>query len=111
MIRYHLKKAEEKTTTLDKIGVETENGLNTLMNLALVNDVFGEDLAFEIKSLYCEPSGPNLRNSLAHGLISEDDCYSVAAIYSWWLILKITFNTYWNIAHSNDTENNNKNVD
>ena len=111
MIRYHLKKAEEKTTTLDKIGVETENGLNTLMNLVLVNDVFGEDLAFEIKSLYCEPSGPNLRNSLAHGLISEDDCYSVAAIYSWWLILKITFNTYWNIAHSNDTENNNKNVD
>ena len=111
MVRYHLKNTEEKTTTLDKIGVETENGLNTLMNSPLVNDIFGEDLTFEIKSIYCEPSGPNLRNSLAHGLISEDACYSVAAIYSWWLILKITFNTYWNILHSKDAESNNKDTD
>lgn len=111
MVRYHLKNAEEKTTTLDKIGVETENGLNTLMNLPQVKDVFGEDLSFEIKTIYCEPSGQNLRNSLAHGLISEDACYSVADIYSWWLILKITFNTYWNILHSEDAESNNENAD
>lgn len=95
MIRHHFKRAGAKTTHLDAFGIETENGLNTLMGLADVEEIFGEDFAFEIRALFCDPFGPNLRNELAHGLISHEDCQSVHVVYAWWLILRVVFNTFW----------------
>lgn len=63
--------------------------------------VFGKDLAFELKSLLCDPFGPNLRNEVAHGLVDENTCHSPYAIYAWWLALRLTINTWWNAAHKN----------
>lgn len=96
MVRYHLKLVGVKTTTLDSDGIETENSLSTLMKLAEVETVFGEDLAFEIRSLFCDPFGPNLRNEVAHGLLDDGDCRSTYSVYAWWFGLKLVFNTYWN---------------
>lgn len=98
MVRLHLKQAGAKTANLDKDGIENENGLSTLMDLPEAKQVFGEDLAFELKALFCDAFGPNLRNVLAHGLLEEDDCYSPFAIYAWWLGLRLIFNTWWNAA-------------
>lgn len=98
MVRVHLKSAGAKTTNLDKDGIENENGLSTLMDLPEAEQVFGKDLAFEIKSLFCDAFGPNLRNELAHGLLDEDACHSPFAIYAWWLALRLVFNTWWNAA-------------
>lgn len=95
MVRFHLKQAGVKTTTLDGDGIETECGLSTLMNIPEAKKVFGEDLTFEFSALLCDAHGPNLRNELAHGLLDEDACQSVYAIYVWWLALKLVFNTYW----------------
>lgn len=95
MVRYHLKRAGVKTTHIDHVGIETENGLSTLMELAEVKAIFGEDFSFEIQALFCDPFGPNLRNELAHGLLSYDDCQSAQAVYAWWLILRVVFNTFW----------------
>ena len=67
--------------------------------------IFGENLSFEIKALFCDPSGPNLRNELAHGLLDDETCQSAYAIYAWWLGLKLVFNTFWN-ASRNETESN-----
>ena len=99
MVRVHLKQAGAKTTNIDKDGIQNENGLSTLMDLPEVEQVFGKDLAFELKSLFCDPFGPNLRNELAHGLLDEDACHSPFAIYAWWLALRLAFNTWWNAAH------------
>jgi hypothetical protein len=96
MVRTHLKNAGTKTTNLDKDGIENENGLSTLMDMPEAVQVFGEDLAFEIKAIFCTAFGPNLRNEMAHGLLDENACYSPAAIYAWWLGLRIIFNTFWN---------------
>jgi hypothetical protein len=98
LVRYHLKQVGVKTTNLSIDGIENENGLSTLMDLPEVNQVFGEDLAFEIRALFCDAFGPNLRNELAHGLIEANDCYSVNSIYAWWFSLKLVFNTFWNAA-------------
>ncbi|WP_446812102.1 DUF4209 domain-containing protein [Methylomonas sp. 2BW1-5-20] len=98
MVRIHLKQAGAKTSNLDKDGIENENGLSTLIDLPEAKRVFGEDLAFELKALFCDAFGPNLRNALAHGLLEEDDCYSEFAIYAWWLGLRLIFNTWWNAA-------------
>lgn len=101
LLRVHLKQAGAKTTNLDKDGVQNENGMSTLMDLPETEQVFGKDLAFELKSLFCDAFGPNLRNELAHGLLDEDACHSPFAIYAWWLALRLTFNTWWNAAHKN----------
>ena len=101
MIRFHLKQAQVKTTNLDSNGIETENSLNTLMELSETQEIFGENLCFEIKALFCDPFGSNLRNELAHGLLGDDECQSDYAIYAWWLGIKLVFNTFWNHLHNN----------
>lgn len=85
-----------KTTNIDINGVENENGLSTLMEHPEVNTIFGDDLEFELKALFCDPFGPNLRNELSHGLICYNESQSVYSIYAWWLGLRIVFNTFWN---------------
>ncbi|MCY1543426.1 hypothetical protein D9M68_792440 [compost metagenome] len=102
MVRVHLKQAGAKTTNLDKDGIENENGMSTLMDLPEAERVFGKDLAFELKTLFCDAFGPNLRNELAHGLLDEDACHSPYAIYAWWLGLRLVFNTWWNAARNPD---------
>ncbi len=102
MVRVHLKQAGAKTTNIDKDGIQNENGMSTLMDLPEAEQVFGKDLAFELKSLFCDAFGPNLRNELAHGLLDEDGCHSPFAIYAWWLTLRLTFNTWWNAARKSN---------
>jgi hypothetical protein len=112
LVRVRLKQAGVKTSTLNPNSIETENGLSTLMENSEVNTIFGEDLAFELKALFCDAFGPNLRNELAHGLLGYEECQSVDAFYAWWLGLRIVFNTFWNARKSsqnrddlNDGEN------
>ncbi len=102
MVRYHLKQAGVQTTNIDVNDIENENGLSSLMDLPQTEEIFGEDLSFEIKALFCDPFGPNLRNELAHGLLGDRACESTFAIYAWWFGLKLVFNTFWNALH-NDT--------
>lgn len=95
LVRFHLKEAGVKTTNLDKNGIENENGLSTLMEHEQVHVIFGEDLTFEIRALFCDSFGPNLRNELAHGLIDYEEAQSTHSVYAWWLLLRIVFNTFW----------------
>ena len=103
IVRVHLKQAGSKTTNLDKDGIENENGLSTLMDLPEANVVFGKDLAFELRTLFCDAFGPNLRNELAHGLLDADACHSPFAIYAWWMGLRLVINTFWNAARKADS--------
>ena len=97
MVRFHLKEAGAKTTTLHE-GVETENSLSTLMESPKAEEVFGEDSCFEIKALYCDPYGSNLRNNVAHGLYDYQQCHSVQAVYAWWFALKLVLHSFWNAS-------------
>ena len=101
MVRYHLKSAGVSTTHLDQEGIETENGLSTLIELPETLEIFGEDLTFEIRALFCDQLGPNLRNNIAHGLLDDQQSVTVDAVYAWWLGLKLVFNTFWNTLSAN----------
>ena len=101
MVRYHLKSSGVSTTHLDQEGIETENGLSTLIELPETLEIFGEDLTFEIKALFCDQLGPNLRNNIAHGLLDDQQSVTVDAVYAWWLGLKLVFNTFWNTLSAN----------
>ena len=96
IVRFHLKDSGVTTTYLGQDGIETENGLSTLIDLPKTEEIFGEDLTYEIKALFCDQLGPNLRNNIAHGLLDDQQAYSFDAIYAWWLGLKLVFNTFWN---------------
>ncbi len=96
MVRTQLKVADVSTTRLDVDGTETENGLSTLIDFPQTKEIFGSDLTYEIKSLFCDPLSANLRNNIAHGLLDDRQASSIEAIYAWWFGLKLVFNTFWN---------------
>ena len=96
LVRIHLKQAGVSTSHLDQGGIETENGLSALIDLPEVPSIFGEDLAFEIKALFCDQMGANLRNNIAHGLFDDQQTESPDSVYAWWLAFKLVFNTFWN---------------
>ena len=100
LVRYHLKQAGVPTTNIDRNGIENEIGLSSLMDLPQTEKVFGGESSFEIRALFCDSSGPNLRNELAHGLLDDGACYSPETVYAWWFGFKLVFNTLWNTFSS-----------
>jgi hypothetical protein len=102
LVRHHLKVSGVKTTKLDTNGIEHELGLSSLVDYPEIEQIFGPNLAFELRALFCDPFGSNLRNELAHGLLDESDCRSIYSVYAWWFCLRLTFNTFWNSKHKSD---------
>lgn len=96
MVRYHLKAAGAVTTVLDKEGIEAEVNLGALLDKSEALLVFGEDLVFEMRAMFCESRGPNFRHHLAHGLLEDRDFETAFAVYAWCLALRIVFNVFWN---------------
>ena len=99
LVRLHLANAGERTSAISADGNENEIGLSALMENERVVDIFGEDVAFELRALLCGPIGPNLRNEVAHGLIGDAVFSSGVSAYLWWLTLKLVFTPYWNALH------------
>jgi tetratricopeptide (TPR) repeat protein len=89
--RYHLKGAGAVTINTDKEGIQMELGLSTLVRIPEMESVFGKDLTFEIKAVFADQDGANLRNDVAHGLIPDEGGNSVDSVYAWWFVFRITF--------------------
>ena len=88
-VRARLKERGVHTLVTDERGVETEKGLGTLLEDPQSSDAIGPQLVFELKSLLTDQAGPNLRNDIAHGLVDDQALSSSAAVYCWWLALKL----------------------
>lgn len=99
LVRFHLRGRGCQTSKIDEAGIENEVGLSTLLVNEEINEIFGKNLAFELRLLFTEHQGPNLRNQCAHGLLSSDESESIPIVYAWWLTLKIVFNTYYSANH------------
>ena len=87
-VRMKLKEVGAHTSNVDRDGIENENGLSTLMDLPEAMSVFGEDRVFEIKAIFTDSLGSNLRNEVAHGLLDVHSASSLGSIYAWWMILR-----------------------
>jgi hypothetical protein len=108
LVRYHLREAGVQTSNVGPKGSENERGLSALMELPESVEVFGEDLAYELRALFCGPLGPNLRNEIAHGLFTDAHAGSATAIYAWWFALKFVFLSYWNRLRENEGDSANE---
>jgi len=104
MVRFHLKSRGVVTshTDFDSGGIEFEKSLGFLMDLPETETIFGKDLTFEMRALFCDPVGPNLRNNVAHGLLDDEQLFTMDSIYAWWFGLKLTVLEHQPTADSPD---------
>lgn len=97
MVRVQLQEAGIRTSIIENdTDVEKEDGLSTLVTKDGFEKIFGKDLGFEIKALFCDGAGPNLRNNVAHGLLSSNEMNTVYSVYCWWFCFKLVFINFYN---------------
>lgn len=72
-------------------------GLNATLRGDLgeaVANALGADVHFTLSALLVDRFGSNLRNAVAHGLLSDGGAYSADAEYLWWLALRLCCASY-----------------
>ena len=88
-VRYVLDNRGVITSKLDSQLVQQVRSLEKLLLLPETIEVFGDDHVFELRSILTEEFGSNLRNRLAHGLLTDGDCYQPAVVHLWWLLIRL----------------------
>lgn len=91
-IRYILYQRGFITSGFDDQGIQDEHNINTFFRQreAELVQIFGEDLTFDLQGLLIQKGfGSNLRNEMAHGLISYNGFFQPQVIYLWWLTLRL----------------------
>lgn len=97
MVRFHVSSVGVETRHIDKAGIENEKGLGALLLLPASTEILGREVVFELSALLVEPTGPNFRSLVAHGLLDDYEAsFSVHAVYAWWRTLKLMFSYFWN---------------
>ena len=99
-VRKQLHEAGVLTSNI-KSEIETENGLSSLVENNKLEDIFGKNLWFEFKVLFGGEPNLNLRNKVAHGLLSSDEMKSEYSVYFWWFCFKLV---YIGFFHTEKTE-------
>lgn len=91
-IRYILYQRGFITSGFDDQGIQDEHNINTFFRQRETElvQIFGEDLTFDLQGLLVQKGfGSNLRNQMAHGLISYNGFFQPPVIYLWWLTLRL----------------------
>ncbi|MBV7307246.1 DUF4209 domain-containing protein [Acinetobacter sp. CWB-G5] len=90
LVRVQLKTLGVSTIVYDKeTSVQNEISLSSLMQKPEVSQLFDENTIFEIKALFTENIGFNLRNNVAHGLLNDNSINRIDTFYAWLLVLRI----------------------
>ena len=92
-IRTLLARQGRIVSKLDDNGMQDEFDLNRIFYDSWDDlvQMFGENLAFDLRGLLIERFGSNLRNEGAHGLMDYPAFFSPQVSYVWWLTLRLCF--------------------
>lgn len=77
------------TVTLENDGSSMEKVLSSIFDLPELLDCYDNDIIFAFKGLLNEKAGANIRNEVAHGIISEAACGSGVCLYFGAAVIKI----------------------
>jgi hypothetical protein len=89
-IRTHLELRGAITSGFDRARQrQNEYDLNTTLYMPELRAVFDEDTIFALQGLLVEHFGANLRNLMAHGLLSDEELQCEQALYLWALTLRL----------------------
>ncbi|MFN5398887.1 MAG: DUF4209 domain-containing protein, partial [Pseudanabaena sp.] len=83
------------TSGLDDSGIQNEHSLNSTLYRTEITSIFDENTLFDLKCILVEHAGSNLRNRMAHGLISDSEFTSPLMSYIWWLTLRLCCLPIW----------------
>ncbi len=82
-----------KTATKIVEGIQEEMDLNDMLTRksyrSILEQTFGKEMVLDLEALLVGRMGMNLRNKLAHGLLSYQESRSAPAVYSFCMVLKI----------------------
>ncbi len=90
-IRFVLNQQGVITSNMNSEGIQEDFDLNKLLWMEEVEAIFGPNILFDLRGILIERVGCNLRNELAHGLMSEGAFYIAEAPYFWWLVIHLLY--------------------
>jgi len=88
-LRYVLESRGVDVSNLNSDGTQPVKLLGTLLGMLDTTKILGQSLCFELRGCLIAKTGYDFRNHVAHGFVSEAECYSIPAIIVWWLIVRI----------------------
>ena len=77
------------TTSLDSVGIEEDWALGKILSEQKLHEVLGASHLYELRSLLFGDPGANIRNLLAHGLLTDAALSGQDAVYLWWIIFRL----------------------
>lgn len=86
-LRYFLESSGVDVSNLKSDGTQPVKVLGALLGMTEAKELLGDALWFELRGCLIEKSGFDFRNRVAHGFVSDGECYSVPGITTWWLVL------------------------
>lgn len=77
------------TVTLEKDGSSMEKVLSSILSLPELVDCYDNDILFTFRGMLNEQAGANIRNEIAHGIISEYACSTGVCLYFGVAVIKL----------------------
>ena len=81
----------EPVYNLNEDGIEEIKTMHAVLELEGVKEHLDEDFLLALKTVFCSKFGFNMRNDIAHGLLSDKQFQSYQALYTWWFVFKICY--------------------
>jgi len=88
-IRYALEQNDVDVSNLESDLTQPVKTLGPLLFMPETQRIFGEDWCFELRGLLIEKTGYSFRHRVAHGFVSEPECYGAEAVNLWWIVLRL----------------------
>lgn len=88
-IRYVLQSAGRVTSKLDSKLIQEQRLLGTLLSLPETAETLSADHVFELRGILVEKFGYDLRNRLAHGFVTYNECWRAEVLNLWWLVIRL----------------------
>ena len=103
-IRYVLEGNGVDVSNIFSDGTQNLKVLGALLAIEKTKKIFGESLHFELRGLLIENSGHAFRHRIAHGFVSDAECFGDAAINLWWLVIHMCMNPILRILKAQEEE-------
>lgn len=88
-LRHVLEQSGVVPRNIDTDGVEDVWLLGRILDHEKLREILDEDMLYELRTLMAGRLGPNLRNSIAHGLLNESALNGEMSFYLWWVIVRL----------------------
>jgi|GEM_PF-2014061 len=88
-LRQIMQIAGHNMVSIDSEGIQQEKDLNSFIYSDEFKALVGEDMQFQLQVLLCDKTGLNLRNNVAHGLLTDGAALSGSSAFVWALTLML----------------------